>query len=144
MVTSEQVVEEAKTWIGTPWVHQGRNHRGIDCAGLPILVGKALGLSDYDITNYPRRPDGTFVQHFADHMDSVKLRDIRPGDVVIFNEGRDRAHPCHCGIVATKRGVMSVIHSHARRRQVIHERLEEAKSVVGRPGRAFRYRGLED
>lgn len=139
MVTRDDIVAEALTWEGVPWRHQGRTRKGIDCAGLPILVGLSLGLTDYNPRDYPRRPDGTFLSHFEKVLERVGVVSIQPGDVIVFN---DHLHPCHCGIVATKYGQPSVIHSHAQRRQVIHERLDEARSVVGRPVHAFRYPGV--
>lgn len=105
------------------------------------MVGNGLGLISYNPVDYPRRPDGTFLSHFDKCLLRKRVRDIKPGDVIIFN---DHYHPCHCGIVATKHGEVSVIHAHAGRGRVIHERLSEARSVVGRPVRAYEFPGLED
>lgn len=142
MTTRAEVIEEALRWEGARWRHQGRGVNGMDCAGLVIVVANALGISDYDVHDYPPRPDGTFLSHFDDHMDRVSgVANARPGDVLIFN---DHLHRCHCGIMARKHGRPSVVHAHAERRQVMHETLREAESVVGRPVRAYAFRGLED
>ena len=57
-VTGEAVVAQARTWLGTPWRHQGRSPRGVDCAGLVVLVARALGLADHDVAGYGRHSSG--------------------------------------------------------------------------------------
>ena len=45
MITKEDVVREAKTWLGTPFHHQGRlKGVGVDCAGVIVCVAKELKL----------------------------------------------------------------------------------------------------
>ena len=46
------IVAAARSWLGVPWRHQGRARQGIDCAGLVVLVGRGLGLTDYDTAAY--------------------------------------------------------------------------------------------
>jgi hypothetical protein len=56
---SEQILAAARSWLGTPWRHQGRlKGVAVDCGGLIIGVGKELGLLDFDIRAYGRIPDG--------------------------------------------------------------------------------------
>lgn len=141
MVFRTDIVAEARSWLGVPWRHQGRTRQGVDCAGLPILVAQALELSSYNPMDYPRRPDGTFVLHFRKELDFVKPADVQDGDVLVFAES---GHPCHCGIRVTLYGQPAIVHAHAKRRQVIEESLENAKSVIGKPIFCFSYRGLED
>ncbi len=51
MATGLEVVRVARTWLGTPYHHQGRvKGAGVDCAGLSVGVAKELGLSDVDVT----------------------------------------------------------------------------------------------
>jgi cell wall-associated NlpC family hydrolase len=139
--TGDDVVREARTWVGVPWRHQGRSDRGVDCVGVPVLVARSLGISDYDMTNYPRRPDGSFISYFREHLDPVRPDEARDGDVLVFAEGR---HPCHCGIRTTRHGRPAVVHAHAGRRAVLEETLEAALSIVGKPVYHFRFRGLGD
>ncbi len=56
-LTRCNAIESARTWVGTPFRHQGRGKSGIDCVGLVINVGKDIGAvpSEYDNKNYPRR-----------------------------------------------------------------------------------------
>ena len=143
MATRQEVIEHALSYEGVRWIHVGRSREhGVDCGGLIILTGQHFGMLGDDCPdNYPRRPNGTFVSLFQERMDQIKVSEAVPGDVLLFN---DNLHPCHCGIMAEKWGKPSVIHAHALRRRVMHETLEEAQSVVGRPHFAFKYRGIED
>ena len=117
------IVEEARKYLGVRYRHQGRNMHGLDCAGLIIVVGNKLGLMDYDITNYPRRSSGdTFCGYFVEAgFQHIPLHSALPGDVVLT---RDRDLPCHCGFVSEKRGKLSFIHSTLMRRKVVEEPLE--------------------
>lgn len=118
-VDREVVVATARSWLGVPWRHQGRTRQGIDCAGLVVLVGRTLGLCDYDTSAYGRRPAGQgFVQHFRAAMDGIPLPKIGPGDVLVF---ADAAYPCHCGFLTTKHEQNHLLHAHALRRKVIEE-----------------------
>jgi cell wall-associated NlpC family hydrolase len=62
-VSRPAIVAEAKTWLGTPFVHQGRQKGvGVDCIGLTIGVAMALGIVDATQnrqfpTDYRRQPD---------------------------------------------------------------------------------------
>ncbi len=142
MVTRADIVTEAKTWLNVPYKDKGRNRFGIDCAGLVMKVGQETGISDYESTDYPRRPDGTFVQRFRDKMDTiVPITEAQPGDVLLFAES---GCMCHSAIMILVDGQPGIIHSHAGYRGVIEETLESAIDDLGRPRFAFSYRGLED
>lgn len=42
-MTPADVSREARTWLGVPFHWQGRTLAGLDCGGLPAMVGEALG-----------------------------------------------------------------------------------------------------
>lgn len=46
LVTGKDIIVIAKTYLGTPWKHQGGRlkHKGIDCAGYIVKVMEELGL----------------------------------------------------------------------------------------------------
>jgi cell wall-associated NlpC family hydrolase len=114
------VVEEARNWIGTRWRHQGRNEYGIDCAGLIIVVASKFGLQDTNPVNYPRRTNGDmFVTYFeAAGMVRIPYEDRLPGDVILT---QDHGLPCHCGFLSMKHGVEHYLHGYALRRKVVEE-----------------------
>ena len=120
MVSRETVVAEARSWRDVRWLHQGRSRQGIDCIGLVVVVRKALGIGDYDLTGYPRSPDGTFMTNFFKAGGiRVGIPQAQPADLLLF---RDAMSPCHVGIVTARTGdVMHMIHALATRHKVIEE-----------------------
>jgi len=140
-VNRKDIINEARKWIGVKWRHQGRTKLGIDCAGLVILVGKALGVVDYDTTNYQRRTHGTsFLKHFRMNMEEKAIVDAQPGDVLLF---RDNQFPCHSTIVAEIGGALTIVHAHALRKKVLEERLNQGDWMALRVA-CFKYKGLND
>jgi len=120
MVSRNNVVAEARSWIGTRWIHQGRDRNGIDCIGLVVVVRRALGIGDYDVAGYPRVPDGTFLSHFVRAGGvRVPILEIRPADLLLFRVARA---PCHVGIVTARDGdVIRMTHAHLPRHRVVEE-----------------------
>ena len=138
----EDIIVRARSLIGVPWMHQGRNwEQGIDCVGLPILVGESLGLWTSVTANYPRKPDGTFVDNFRKYLDIKNPLEHEDGDVLIFSQG---GHLCHCGIRSTFRDKPGVIHAYAGYRKVVEQTLESAVAALGPPGFVFAFPGVED
>lgn len=139
MPTTDDIVTAARRYLGVPWRHQGRDARGLDCAGLVVVVGRELGLSDYDTTGYGRHALGhAFVDHFRGAMAPVPVPAMQPGDVAVF---ADSAYPCHCGFVSVRHGAFHLIHAHALRRQVIEEPYSGEWPLKIKF--AFRFRGID-
>src|SRR5882762_1230801 len=84
MVTRAQVVECARSYIGTPWHHQARvkgPQGGIDCAGLVICVGEELKLFEsVETPNYSRYPDGSLLPTCAKYLTAILSHAAQPGD----------------------------------------------------------------
>lgn len=61
-----EIVAMARSWLGTPWIHQGRlKSVGVDCGGLIIGVGKETGLLDFDTQAYSRKSQQLFETSWA-------------------------------------------------------------------------------
>jgi hypothetical protein len=115
MANREEVVAEARKWLETRWVHQGRDANGIDCAGLVILVGQALGFPAEDLQGYRRSPDGvTFREHIF--KQTTFEPQPRPGSIGLL---RDTNFPTHTGIFGEKEGQLTLIHAYAPYHKVV-------------------------
>jgi cell wall-associated NlpC family hydrolase len=119
-VDREDIIDQARKWLGTKWMHQGRTEHGIDCVGLIVVVGKSLGAICYDKTDYQRRPNGyDFMACFNESgLINKKPREALEGDILIF---RESAYPCHTGFLSIKKGKKHIIHAHLLRRKVVEE-----------------------
>jgi cell wall-associated NlpC family hydrolase len=140
--SGEEVLALARTYIGTPWKHLGRTRQGIDCVGLPISVGKELGLHEYpDDVGYRRLSLGAdLIKPFAEHCDRISdLNKLQSGDILIM---RDTLFPQHVVMVANEQGRVSIIHATVHRGAVVEESFTEdwrRKIITG-----FRFKGLSN
>ena len=125
MPSRDDVVREARSWLGTPWVHQ-HSERGIatDCAGLVVGVARRLGLVDegFRLHGYTRAPDGSMTSICDQHMQRIGRDEMAPGDVVVMRVDK---LPQHLGIVAPYiHGGLAIIHaSNTGTKRVVEHRL---------------------
>lgn len=104
-MTRAEIIQTARTFLGTPFQHQGRlKGQGVDCVGLLICVARELGVldSDLDYTGYRRQPDGVLMMELMNtHLvPKPENAPIQPGDVLAI---RYRA-PQHTAIVTRVEG----------------------------------------
>lgn len=100
------LVESARTYIRTPFTHQGRSRDGIDCAGLVWASYNDLGVVLPDYRRYGREPhrDG-LVAHVTAALGAplltapVAMAQLQPGDVLVL---KFQVEPHHMGIVGEK------------------------------------------
>lgn len=119
---AEQIVATARGWIGTPYVHQASvKGVGCDCLGLLRGVWRELrGAEPEVVPNYS--PDWaeatgaeTLYTALARILRPVALQDIVPGDVALFRM-RLRSPAKHCGVVADRKGMRTLIHARQNKR----------------------------
>jgi cell wall-associated NlpC family hydrolase len=97
MMTREGIIVEAKTWLNTPYHHQGRiKGVGVDCAMLLADVYNKCGFIPY-IDPRPYPPDWHIHKSEEKYLGWVKQHAIevaepKPGDVALFQFGRCTAH----------------------------------------------------
>lgn len=118
-MTRERVVEIAKTWLGTPWVHHARvKGVGVDCGHLLAAVFEEAGMVEpVPIPEYPQdwalhRSEELFRSIVETYARKVE-RDPLPGDVVLFRFGRCLSHG---GIVLAW---PRIIHAYLNARDVV-------------------------
>jgi len=127
--TQEQIVNQARTWLGTPFHHQARlKGVGCDCLGLVVGVVDELGLKDkngqllagYDEIAYSKEPDGAYLtQKLTDLLDEVQ--EPQAGDLALFSV---RDNPQHLAILTDYEGGLGMIHAYAPARRVVEHRLD--------------------
>lgn len=91
------VVEEAKSWLLTPWIHRARiKGAGVDCG--QFLIGAYAGagvIAPFDTGEYPidwmlHREEERFLAWIDRYM--VPTVEPLPGDVAIWRWGRAFSH----------------------------------------------------
>lgn len=132
MTTSNDILTEARSWIGTRFHHQGRVKKtaahsgGCDCLGLVVGVASALQLraknggfiTNSDRFDYGRAPDGATLQTSLEAcLFAVPLVEIQPADVLLL---RFEKEPQHVGLM----GEGTLIHCYAAARKVVEHRLD--------------------
>jgi len=98
-------VNIARSWIGTPYVHQASiKGAGCDCLGLLRGVWRELRGEEPE-TPPPYAPDWadatgeeTLYKALARHLTEIDKRTIAPGDVALFRMAPNSPAK-HCGIV---------------------------------------------
>lgn len=120
-VSRSKVVAEARSWIGTAYLHQAElKGVGVDCGGLIRGVSVALGLipENYkqmmpaEIHGYGRRPDGDLGRDLCDlYWNRIEPDSVQPADLVLCSYGKV-GMPHHVGIIADYQGGgLSIIHA---------------------------------
>ncbi|MEZ5945918.1 MAG: NlpC/P60 family protein [Hyphomonas sp.] len=140
----EEIVAEARSWIGTPYRHQASlKGVGCDCLGLVRGVWRAKVGPEPELVP-PYSPDWaealgeeTLLEAGARHMAEVPASGAKAGDVLIFRMGTG-VPAKHCGM-ATGEG--SVVHAYWGR-AAVETRLVPwwRRRIVA----AFRLPGVED
>lgn len=144
-VTRQDAVAEARSWLGTPFQHQGCL-KGVacDCIGLVKGVGLALGLVDYD----PASPEAQAFASYAMMPDSKRMRqglttwllpipvaEVLPADILFMAWTREPQHVA----LRTDHGLL---HSYSSVGKVVEHAFDESwqRRVVA----AYRYPAFKD
>lgn len=102
----KRLVEEALTWLGTPYRYGGTDYSGTDCSGMTMKIYlKALGLS------IPR--NSAQQQKFCK---SIKKGSLTTGDLLFFATGKNKNKVSHVGMYL---GSGQFIHASASRGVII-------------------------
>lgn len=101
-----RLLEEAMTWLGTPYRYGGQDYSGTDCSGLTMKVyHKALGIK------LPR--NSAEQQKFCK---TISKKSLNAGDLLFFCTGKDKNRVSHVGLYI---GDGRFIHSSSSRGVII-------------------------
>ena len=109
-----KLIKEARTYLGVPWVHQGRTKRGVDCAGFILLAMWSLGIKAESMKGYARQPDGILLKQTLDNQTSLRPlthNEIpQAGDIILL---RIKKHPQHVALLTdSNTAELGMIHSY--------------------------------
>jgi NlpC/P60 family putative phage cell wall peptidase len=142
-VNGAAIVAEARTWVGTPWMHQAsRKGLATDCIGLVVGVARALGVkeaADYDaaidVRGYGRQPDPAALLAATDkYLQRIEIGEATLGDIFLL---RFEFDPMHFAILSRLYPTY-IIHALEMRGAVVEHRVDNVWH--SRIMRAYRYR----
>jgi NlpC/P60 family putative phage cell wall peptidase len=137
MPNRTDILAEAKTWLGTPFKHQGRvKGRGVDCVGIVIGIAHHFNLTDFDYVEYSHLPDGVTMRKLLDeNLQPILIDQAQPGDVYLM---RFEYQPQHVSIV-TEYGM---IHAYAQVRRCVEHRIDDIwrSRIVA----AYAFKGIDE
>ena len=149
--TRAEFIAECRTWLETPFGHQGRT-KGlfVDCIGTPQESAKALGLlpADFDFRRYGMLPVPAQMEKLLDEiLDRVPPGQEEPGDIAgrsdLYLGGAPR-------LLAVLTELGTIIHAHSRAGSADHSGIGKVveqrltPEFRGRIRRFYRLRGIKD
>ncbi len=142
MTTRADIIAEARTWLGTPFVHQARSRGvGVDCIGLIVGAVQGCGLAVDDRADYARTPHaGELARELGAQLERIDVADAAPGDVVLIAW---RRAPMHVGLLTDyPHSGLALLHAIETIGRVVEHRLDDGwrRLIVA----AYRVPGLED
>ena len=99
---AQLVVQAARSYTGVPYKFGGTTRAGMDCSALLLHSFKSVKV------NLPR-----VSRDQAKIGEKVKLKDLRPGDMVFFATGKKKNEITHAGIVTSVSGKREIRFIHA-------------------------------
>lgn len=106
---NQKIVEEALSWVGTPYKY-GASEKGkaTDCSGMVLMV--------YETVAEKKLPRNSKKQ--AEFCKKLKKKNVKPGDLVFFAIGKDRGLISHVGIMV---GDIEFVHASASKGVIVSE-----------------------
>lgn len=126
------LVRAARTFLGVPFVHAGRDRNGVDCVGLVLAAAAEAGLFDYTPRPYQRGDHSRLIAEVT-RFAAPAAGDPVPGDLLLM---RVRGELTHVALV-TEAG--TIIHAHERVGRVVEQTL--TAELLGRVAVVYRWRG---
>ena len=148
----DALIEAARSYLGVPFRHAGRDRNGVDCVGLILAAARESGMFDYQPRGYARGDSSRLVaevERFA-----VEVETEPEAGCLLLLECRGEV--THCALVSERD---TILHADERRGRVVEQRLQAAirrrvvrcyrwreepprQSASGQPGRVDREAGV--
>ncbi|MBP8788277.1 MAG: C40 family peptidase [Azonexus sp.] len=137
-MTVDDILAAARSALGTPFVHQGRQAgKGMDCAGLMIHVARQLEVDHSDAGGYARRPSGGLLESMLDAQTGIHRVTGQPqaGDLILM---RFLGAPQHLAVCAGD----TIVHAYETVGKVCEHNFSPAWR--SRVVRVYRFNGVEN
>ena len=117
-----EIVAAARAWIGTPYKHQGRGRKGLDCVGLLVEVANDMGHPVVAPTAYSSMPQGWQLTEPCDEQlwRPVRQNKLIPGDLAVFT-GWSPNEPQHFAFIGDHPHGVTLIHSFSKFDKVVEQ-----------------------
>lgn len=99
LISRNKIVEEAKTWVGTPYHHQAAcKGVGVDCAYLVGAIAESIGaiqkfqVEPYSIEWHWHSREERMCNIVEEFGAKLVKGDPKPGDILAFKYGRVCSH----------------------------------------------------
>lgn len=146
MPTRKQIVDCSRTYLNTPFRHQGRiKGLGVDCAGFLLCVCQEMNVKGIPFEQYmnydPYPTDDTVLRECRKNFKEIPVDTIQPGDILCM---RSPTVPCHVGLVTDLRPGLGLIHAYSER--AINKVCEHTLEITWRRRitAAFQFPGVTD
>lgn len=120
MLTAQQVVDEARSWEGVPFLHQGRSRNGIDCVGYFAVLLHHFGILPDDLRNNPSYGRVPNSSEFIDTIEKycTKVENPEPAALVVI-KWPGAKFPSHAAIIEGKMERPNIIHAYQKVGRVV-------------------------
>lgn len=111
MITPEQIIQAARSHIGTPYQHQAHCPGvALDCIGLILAICDEFSLlpNDFALPTYGEDPLGQRIVEVVSGY-CTETNPPQLGNLMIF---KIKKEPQHLGILASQDGAETLIHSY--------------------------------
>jgi cell wall-associated NlpC family hydrolase len=103
------LIEAVRSYLGTPWRHQGDSRAGMDCAGLLIAAARDCGIAVAPVVRTPL-PELELFDVLPRYCDRISVPE--PGAVLRM---RVAGRPQHLAVAAAHPdGGLSIVHADMR------------------------------
>lgn len=127
LITGDEIVNQARTWLGTPWHHAARcKGVGVDCGGLIVGALQEVGYPVRDMLNYDLGDNiEAMLTHIGSHADAVPEGEAAcAGDILVM---RGKLMYNHCGFyTVTPEGDGGLLHAWRTPGKVVEHPLDGA------------------